>query len=71
MKKAIAVLMCLALVVCTFCACGDPTDFSDGEKLSKDYTRSTDPAESFNYNDGATPHLCHTTCMQARFQTLS
>lgn len=53
MKKAIAVLMCLALVVCTFCACGDPTDFSDGEKLSKDYTRSTDPAESFNYNDGA------------------
>lgn len=54
MKKAIALLMCLALVVCTFCACGDPTDFSDGEKLSKDYTRSTDPAESFNYNDGAT-----------------
>ena len=53
MKKAIAVLMCMALVVCTFCACGDPTDFSDGEKLSKDYTRSTDPAESFNYNDGA------------------
>lgn len=53
MKKAIAVLMCLALVVCTFCACGNPTDFSDGEKLSKDYTRSTDPAESFNYNDGA------------------
>ena len=46
--------MCLALVVCTLCACGDPTDFSDGEKLSKDYTRSTDPAESYNYNDGAT-----------------
>ena len=54
MKKSIALLMCLALVVCTLCACGDPTDFSDGEKLSKDYTRSTDPAESYNYNDGAT-----------------
>ena len=54
MKKVIALLMCLALVVCTLCACGDPTDFSDGEKLSKDYTRSTDPAESYNYNDGAT-----------------
>lgn len=53
MKKLIALSMCLALVVCTLCACGDPTDFLDGEKLSKDYTRSTDPAESYNYNDGA------------------
>lgn len=54
MKKAIALFMCLALAVCTLCACGDPTDFSDGEKLSKDYTRSTDPTENYNYNDGAT-----------------
>lgn len=54
MKKTIALLMCFTLAVCTLCACGDPSAFSDKEMLSKDYTRSTDPAESYNYNDGAT-----------------
>lgn len=54
MKKTIALLMCFTLAVCTLCACGDPTNFSDKETLSNDYTRSTDPAENYNYNDGAT-----------------
>lgn len=54
MKKTIALLMCFTLAVCTLCACGDSSAFSDKEMLSKDYTRSTDPAESYNYNDGAT-----------------
>lgn len=54
MKKTIVLLMCFTLAVCTLCACGDPSAFSDKEMLSKDYTRSTDPAESYNYNDGAT-----------------
>lgn len=53
MKKTIALLMCFTLAVCTLCACGDSSAFSDKEMLSKDYTRSTDPAESYNYNDGA------------------
>ncbi len=54
LKKLSALLMCLILSVCTLCACGDPSDFSDGEKLSKGYTRSTEPTLNYNYNDGAT-----------------
>lgn len=54
MKRAIALIMSLALAACGLSACGDATGFSDGEKLSKDYTRSTDPSVSYNYNDGVT-----------------
>lgn len=54
MKRAIALIMSLALAACGLSACSDATGFSDGEKLSKDYTRSTDPSVSYNYNDGVT-----------------
>ncbi len=54
MKKTIALILCLILTVSIMCACTDSTQFSNSEKLSKDYTRSTDPSESYNYNDGAT-----------------
>ncbi len=54
MKKTVALILCLILTVSIMCACTDSTQFSNSEKLSKDYTRSTDPTESYNYNDGAT-----------------
>ena len=53
MKKIISAVLCTALSTMIFCSCADPTILSDKENLSNDYTRSTDPAKSYNYNDGA------------------
>lgn len=54
MKRTIALLMVLILTAFAFSACANPNEFSGDETLSKDYTRSTDPTENYNYNDGAT-----------------
>ena len=53
MKKIISAILCTALSAMVLCSCADPTVLSEKENLSNDYTRSTDPAKSFNYNDGA------------------
>lgn len=53
MKKTIALLMGLILSASALTACSDPSEFSKKEHLSMDYTRSTDPTENYNYNDGA------------------
>lgn len=54
MKKIIAVLLCAAMAATALCACGDPTQLSGNDTLSDDYTRSTDPTDTYNYNDGVT-----------------
>ena len=53
MKKIISAILCTALSAMVLCSSADPTVLSEKENLSNDYTRSTDPAKSFNYNDGA------------------
>ena len=53
MKRTIALIMGLILSASALCACGDTSEFSKKEQLSNDYTRSTDPTENYNYNDGA------------------
>lgn len=53
MKKTIALILALIMSATALSACSDPNEFSDSERLSKDYTRSTDPDENYNYNDGA------------------
>lgn len=53
MKKIISAILCTALLAMILCSCSDPNVFSDKENLSSDYTRSTDPAKSYNYKDGA------------------
>lgn len=52
MKKAIALILSFALIACALCACGNAEEFSEGERLSKKYTRSTDAAITYNYSDG-------------------
>ncbi len=54
MKRKIALLLSLVISASTLCACGDPTQFTGKENLSDDYTRSTAPTISYNYNDGVT-----------------
>lgn len=54
MKKIIALLLCLSMSAAVLCSCADDTKFSDGDTLSKKYTRSTNPTDTFNYNDGVT-----------------
>lgn len=54
MKKIISLSLCIALSAMTLCACGDNTQMSSKEKLSDNYTRSTDVEQTYNYNDGAT-----------------
>lgn len=54
MKKIIAVLLCATMAATALCACGDPTQISDNDILSDDYTRSTNPTDTYNYNDGVT-----------------
>ena len=53
MKKLISAILCTALSAMILCSCADPTVLSEKENLSNDYTRSTDPAKTYNYNDGA------------------
>lgn len=53
MKRTLTLLLALVMSASALCACSSPDEFSNDEKLSQDYTRSTDPEESFNYNDGA------------------
>lgn len=52
MKKTIALILALIMSATALSACSDPSQFSDSEKLSNEYTRSTDPTENYNYNDG-------------------
>lgn len=59
MKKTIALLMGLILSASALTACSDPSEFSKKEQLSVDYTRSTDPTENYNYNDGAITPLSY------------
>ena len=52
MKKSIALILALIMSASTLSACSDPERFSNNENLSTNYTRSTDPKECYNYNDG-------------------
>ncbi len=54
MKRLLAIVMAAAMLTVSTCACSDSGDFSKNETLSEDYTRNTDPSESYNYEDGAT-----------------
>ncbi|MCH5296406.1 MAG: hypothetical protein J1E85_01925 [Ruminococcus sp.] len=54
MKKIISFSLCIALSALTLCACGDSTQMSSKENLSKNYTRSTDIGQTYNFKDGAT-----------------
>lgn len=53
MKKLLSSILCIVMFAAVLTACQDPNSFSNSERLSDDYTRSTDPQKSFNYNDGA------------------
>lgn len=53
MKRTLALVMGVILSASSLCACGDPSEFAKSEQLSMEYTRSTDPTENYNYNDGA------------------
>lgn len=54
MKRIISLSMCIVLSALTLCACGDNTQISSKENLSKNYTHSTDIEQTYNYKDGAT-----------------
>lgn len=54
MKRKLALLLSLLITASSLCACGDPTQLSDDEKLSADYTRSSSYEDTYNYSDGAT-----------------
>lgn len=49
-KRIIAAVLGVMLFLS---ACSDPTEFSDSEKLSSSYERSSDTSVTFNYSDGA------------------
>lgn len=54
MKRKLALILSLLITASSLCACGDPSQFSDSEKLSTDYTRSSSYEDTYNYSDGAT-----------------
>ncbi len=54
MKKVLTAILAAALCLLTLASCGNPGEFSDGERLSGKYQRNKDSAVTFHYADGAT-----------------
>lgn len=52
MKRKLTALLAAALCP-LLVACANPKEFSDGETLTKKYTRSSDITQTYNYADGA------------------
>lgn len=53
MKRVTTAALAALLGALTLCACGNSGEFSDDEKISAKYKRSTDAAVTYNYADGA------------------
>lgn len=52
MKKILSAVLTATLIL-LLTACSNSNEFSDGETLSKEYTRNTDASVTYNYADGA------------------
>lgn len=61
MKKVISAVLCIVMSALVLTACQAPDEFSDGERLSDNYERSSDVSKTFNFSDGAdTPPQAYT-----------
>ncbi len=54
MRKIIAFIISVFMIISVFCACTDSENFSKNDNLINKYKRSTDSAKTFNYNDKVT-----------------
>ena len=53
MKRTLAFFLAAVMTALVLCSCGNPDEFSDGERLSGQYSRKKSAEETFNYKDGA------------------